>query len=86
MPACCCILWLSKLLEGDLQQQWCDSMLVNLQVGESEMSVTAQWHGHDLEAWNAAFDRWQVRHASCGLNVSAVHVPNMRQVCACNVC
>lgn len=30
-----------------------------LQASESETCVTAQWHAHDLEAWSAAFDRWQ---------------------------
>ena len=33
-----------------------------LQASESETCVTAQWHAHDLEAWSAAFDRWQVHH------------------------
>ncbi|KAL3132669.1 hypothetical protein ABBQ32_009187 [Trebouxia sp. C0010 RCD-2024] len=36
-----------------------DGSLSVLQASESAMSVTAQWHGHDLEAWNVAFDRWQ---------------------------
>jgi len=28
-------------------------------MSESNMTVTAQWQAHDLEAWSAAFDRWQ---------------------------
>lgn len=42
-----------------------DGSLSVLQASESAMSVTAQWHGHDLEAWNVAFDRWQAPMTAC---------------------